>query len=409
MPKLTKRVIDALEARSGDYFEWDSDLAGFGVRVWPSGRKVYVAQYRAASRTRRVKIGPHGALTVEEARKEARALLGDVARGEDPAEERVAKRRSLTVAELCDRYLSAAERGLITGKGGQPKKSSTLATDRGRIERHIKPLLGRRLVAEVARSDVHRFLRDVATGKTAVVEKTAAKRGKAVVDGGAGTAARTTGLLGGIFSFAVSEGVIAANPVQGVKRPAGNRRQRRLNADEYGRLGRALADAETEGETQQAIVAVRLLALTGCRLGEVERLRWSEVDSAGGCFRLADSKEGASVRPVGRAALAVLERVALHPGPYVLPAVRGADYFGGMPRAWRRLMDRAGLEGVTPHTLRHSFASVAGDLGFTEPTIAALIGHAAGSVTSRYIHHLDSVLIAAADKVAGAVYQQMSA
>src|SRR5690242_17124076 len=100
MPKLTKRSVDALEAKGTDYFVWDDELPGFGVRVWISGRKTFVAQYRKAGRSRRVKIGSHGALTVEEARKEARGILGDVARGENPAEDRATRRKSLTIAEL---------------------------------------------------------------------------------------------------------------------------------------------------------------------------------------------------------------------------------------------------------------------------------------------------------------------
>ena len=410
MPKLTKRLVDGLGTKASDYFEWDDELPGFGVRVWPTGRKVYVAQYRAGGRTRRVKIGTAGPLTVEEARKEAKAILGDVARGEDPQEDRVTRRKSLTVKELCDSYLEAAERGLIMGKGGKPKKGSTLYTDRGRIERHIKPLLGAKLVRDLTQADVNRFIRDVASGKTAAVEKTGKVRGKAIVEGGAGTASRTAGLLGGILSFAVSEGVIPFNPAQGVKRPADNRRQRRLTAEEYRQLGKALEEAEADRETDQGIHGVWLLALTGCRLGEVEALRWAETDDAGGCFRLADTKEGASVRPIGRPAFDVLATIPKRKGcPFVLPAVRGDGHFGGMPGAWDRTMTRAKLEGVTPHTLRHSFASVAGDLGFTESTIAAMLGHAAGTVTSRYVHHLDSVLVAAADKVARAIHAQMTA
>jgi len=224
LTRLTKRLVDGLGGEANDYFVWDDDLSGFGVRVWPTGKKVYMAQYRAGRRTRRIKIGPHGALTVEEARKEAKAILGDVARGEDPAEERLTKRNSLTVKELCANYLAAAERDLIMGKGNKPKKASTLYVDRGRINRHIVPLLGTRLVRDLTKADISRFRRDVMTGKTATVEKTEKKRGKAVVEGGPGTAARTTGLLGGILSYAVSEGTISINPAQGVKRPADGRR-----------------------------------------------------------------------------------------------------------------------------------------------------------------------------------------
>jgi integrase len=407
--KLTKRLVEGLDLKLADYFAWDNELPGFGVRVWPTGRKVYLAQYRASGRTRRVKIGVHGPLTVEEARNGAKGILGDVARGDDPAEDRATRRKSLTVRDLCDNYLGAARHGLIMGKGGKPKKASTLDTDRGRIERHIKPLLGTKLVRDLVQADVNRFIRDVTTGKTAVVEKTEKKRGKAIVEGGAGTAARTVGLLGGILSFAVSEGVFALNPVRGVKRPADNRRQRRLTIDEYRQLGKAITGAYAQVETEQALNAVWLLALSGCRLGEIEGLQWTAVDTAVGCFRLLDSKEGASVRPIGRPAFEVLATLQKREGcPYVLPAVRGAGAFGGMPGAWRRIIRVAQLQDVTPHTMRHSFASVAGDLGFTESTIAAMLGHAAGSVTSRYVHHLDSVLVTAADKVARTIYGYMT-
>ena len=145
MAKLTKRLIDSLDIRDKDYFEWDDDLSGFGIRVWPSGKKIYVAQYRAGKQTRRFKIGSHGALTVDEARKEAKAVLGDVARGEDPQQDRATRRKSLTVKDLCDAYFHAADQGLVLGKRGKPKKASTLYVDKGRAKRHIIPLLGNKL------------------------------------------------------------------------------------------------------------------------------------------------------------------------------------------------------------------------------------------------------------------------
>lgn len=411
MPKLTKTIVEAAAPRAKQFTLWCSDLPGFGVYILPTGNRTYFVDYRnSAGIRRRLTIGRHGKLTTEGARKLAIATMGEAVKGEDPAEERVTRRKSLTVRDLCDRYLDAAERGLIMGKGNRPKKSSTLYIDRGRIARHIVPLLGSKLVRDISQSDINRFIRDVASGKTATVEKTGKKRGKAIVEGGKGTAARTAGLLGGILSFAVSEGVIASNPARGVKRPADNPRSRRLSAEEYHQLGKALADAEEEAETAQGIAGVWLFALTGCRSGEITNLKWTEVDEAGGCFRLKDSKEGASIRPVGQRAFDLLATIEKKKGcPYVLAPVRGADAFGGMPGAWKRIAKRAKFQGVTPHTLRHSFASVAGDLGFTESTIAAMLGHAAGSVTSRYVHHLDSVLVAAADKVARAIHGMMIA
>lgn len=409
MPKLTKSVVDAAEPRERQYTLWCSDLKGFGLFVQPSGTRTYFVDYRnAGGARRRISIGRHGPVTAEQARKLAIATLGETVRGADPAEVRVAQKRAITMKELCERYLDAANKGLILGKGNRPKRATTLYTDERRIIRHIIPLLGPKKVADLRAADVNRFIHDVAGGKTKVVEKTAKRRGKSIVRGGLGAATRTTGLLGGILSFAVSEGIIERNPTEGVKRPADNHKRRRLNSDEYSALGAALKAAQDDGEAHQAILGVWLLALTGCRLGEIVKLKWREVDEAGSCFRLDDSKEGASTRPMGKAVFEVLRQIdRTEDRRYVLAPARGGLSFGGMPKAWLRIAKRAGFTDVTPHTLRHSFASTAGDLGYSESAIAAMLGHAAGSVTSRYIHHLDSVLIAAADKVAEHVWVQM--
>ena len=411
MPKLTKTTVEAATPSCKPFTLWCSELPGFGVYILPSGNRTYFADYRSnAGVRRRLTIGRHGKVTAEVARKLAIATLGDVVRGKDPAEERATGRKALTVKELCARYVDAAQHGLIMGKRRQPKKASTLATDRGRIDRHIVPLIGAKRVRDLKQSDITRFMRDVTAGKTAAIEKTDKKRGKAIVEGGAGTAARTVGLLGGILSFAVSEGIVTVNPAVGVKRPSDNHRTRRLTESEYSLLGAALREATEECSTAQAISGAWLLALTGCRLGEIINLRWAEVDQSANCLRLRDSKEGASVRPLGKAALAVIKEIELKKdNAHVLPAVHSDGAFGGMRGAWNRISKRAKLDGVTPHTLRHSFASVAGDLGFTESTIAALLGHAASTVTSRYVHHLDRVLIEAADKVAESILIMMTA
>jgi integrase len=416
MPKLTKSVVEGAEPRAKQFTIWCSELRGFGVYIQPTGSRTYFVDYRNSDGVRRrMTIGRHGVVTTEEARKLAIATLGSAVKGEDPADERATRRKSLTVADLCDNYLAAAGNGLIIGRSGRPKKVSTLYTDRGRVERHIKPLLGRKLVIDLQRSDIAKFIRDVTAGKTAADEKTEKKRGRAIVEGGAGTAARTAGLLGGILSFAVSEGVIQINPAQGVKRPADKKRERRLDAKEYQALGKALAEAEAEMMLPQAVTGVWLIALTGCRHGEVAKLRWSEVDFEGEALRLGDSKGDAwspdsSIRPLSKRAIDVLKRAEKVDGnSHVLPAVRAPKrHYGALDTAVDRIVEKAKLVDVTSHTLRHSFASVGDDLGFTENTIGAILGHAGHSITSRYIHKLDSVLIAAANKIANEVHRQMT-
>ena len=412
LPKITKRIVDALSPPAvGEAYTWDTELRGFGIRFLPSGVGTYLIRYRnARAQARKMVLGRVGTLTPDEARSLARERLAAVAKGEDPSANRRAARQGVTVRELCDVYLKRAEKGQIPGKGGRPKKSSTLSRDRSRITRHILPLLGNRIVADLTQADVGRFMRDVIDGKTALTETTGKLRGKSIVQGGTGAAARTVGQLGGILSFAVSEGIITANPVRGIVRPPDQKRKARLTPEAYARLGHALNAMEQRGGSRQALGAIRLLALTGCRRGEVLRLRWAEVDEAGQALRLEETKEGESVRPIGKAAIAVMQSLTRRPGsPFVLPGRDGKQPYGGLEKAWRGITAAGKLEGVTLHTLRHSYASVAGDLGYSESTIAALLGHAAGTVTGRYVHHLDTVLIAAANRVAEAIVSAIGA
>jgi len=183
---------------------WDPSLPGFGARRQRSKAVSYVLFYRTGEgRQRWYTIGRHGApWTPESARDEAQRLLGSVANNADPAADKRAARNAQTVSELCDLYLADAEAGRLVTRRRTMKKPSTLATDRGRIERHIKPLLGRRAVASVTREDIETFMHDVGAGKTAGKTKTE-PRGLAHVRGGKGTASRTVGLLGAIFIYAV--------------------------------------------------------------------------------------------------------------------------------------------------------------------------------------------------------------
>jgi hypothetical protein len=247
MPKLTKRTVDASEIKSSDYVLWDDDLPGFGLRVFKSGKRSYVVQYRAAGRSRRFTIGLHGVWTPEEARREAKVLLGQVARGGNPAEERKLDRKAITVKELCTRYLEDLRNGLVLGKRGRPKKATTISTDVGRIERHIVPLLGSRRVRDLAKSDITQAMKDIMAGKTRANVKTDKLRGRAIVRGGAGTAARTIGLFGGILTYGVELGIIEQNPVHGVRKPKDQVKARRLSEQEYRALGDILRKAVEDG------------------------------------------------------------------------------------------------------------------------------------------------------------------
>ena len=387
---------------------WDAAIAGFGARRQQGPAITYFVKYRTADgRQRWQVIGRHGVLTPDEARDKARVILGDVVGGADPAADKMAARKAMTVAELCDLYLADAEAGRLLTRRRGAKKPSTLLTDRGRITRHIKPLLGRLAVAAADRADIERFMHAVAEGKTAGRIKTG-RYGLARVKGGKGTATRTVGLLGAIFTYAVRRGVRTDNPVHGVMRYADGRRERRLSDDEYAVLGAALRQGEAEGIWPPAIAMARFLALTGWRSGEAQALRWSELDLVRRTARLADTKTGLSVRPLSRAASDVLGNMPHLSAERVFPATRGDGPMVGFKKFWPKIAKFGELPAdITPHVLRHSFASLAGDLGFSEPTIAALVGHKGHSITSRYVHAADAVLLAAADAVANRTAELM--
>jgi integrase len=399
--KITKRTVDSAEPGKRDCFIWDSELKGFGLKVTPAGKRIYIVQYRTGGRgspTRRFTIGKHGApWTPDKARTEAKRLLGSIADGNDPQTAKAAEKTAMTVNELCTLYLK---------DGCETKKASTIATDRGRIKRHIKPLLGRKRVKDLTPNDIRRFMADIANGKTTVTAKTG-KHGLARVTGGKGTATRTVGLLGGIMSFAVGEGVRPDNPVIGIKRYPDKQGERFLSHAELGKLGEVLSAVE---ETEVlAVPAIRLLIMTGCRKSEILSLKWSEVDFEIGCLRLADSKTGHKIVMLGAPALQTLANQSRQAGSeYVFPAMKGKKHYVGLPKAWARIRKQAGLEGVRLHDLRHSFASIGAAAGMGLQVVGKLLGQKDPKTTARYSHIADDPARAAADRIAGNIAAAMN-
>jgi integrase len=367
----------------------------------------FVLLYRTkAGRQRWATIGRFGApWTPNQAREEARRLLGGVARGEDPAAQKRAVRTARTVAALCDEYLGEMRAARVLTRRGEAKRPSTAANDAGRIERHIKPLIGHLPAATLTTSDVEALLHDVAAGRTAATVRVRA-RGVARVRGGRATASRTVVLLGAVYAWAVRRKLVPENPCRGVQRFADRRRERRMSDAEYAALGNGSRQAV--GISPSAVAVAEFLALTGWRSGEAVRLRWSEVDLV---RRVAvmDSKTGRTVRPLSRAACDLLRRQPrLHGDTLVFPSARGGAPMNFRSH-WLRITKATGLpRDVTPHTLRHSFASTANDLGYSEATIGMLVGHRGAGVTRGYIHAADAVLLDAADRVADAIAERMN-
>ena len=364
---LTGRAVDALTAGARDVIVWDRELAGFGIRVYPSGRKVYVVQSRAGGAPRRVTLGSHGEITATQARKRAAQVIGRIKRGEDPALP-PPQAGTVTVADLAERYMSAHV--------AQNCNAHTAGIYRGSLENHILPALGMLPLAMVERSHVqalHYRLRETPRA-----------------------ANRALSVLSKMFSLACAWGMVAdgTNPCRAVRKYKEKKRERLLSREEYRRLGAVLAEAEAEAAagvdsaiSLYAIAALRLLMLTGCRLGEILTLRWDDVDRTAGEFRLRDGKTGARMVPLTPAAETVLAGITRLPhNPWVIVGRRPGTRLSTITQEWYRLRARAGLDDVRIHDLRHSYASRALATGESLSTIGKLLGHADIQSTARYAH-----------------------
>lgn len=397
MVRLTKRVVDGADASVRDLFLWDDEVPGFGLRVFTTGRRSYLIQYRVGQRTRRCTIGAHGVWTVETARKEAKVLLGKVAKGDDPVDDKL--RATLTVGDLCDRYL---QDGLITAK------ESSIRQAKSNIENHIKPLVGRTLATKLCKADVQQLQKDVAAGKTARVTKLG-PRATSRVRGGKGTANRTVTTLCSAMAFAVDNKIRDDNPALGVRKYPGKKLERFLAPAELARLGGVLAAAESLGvENPYAIAALRLLILTGCRKNEILTLKRQWIDAYHRCLRLPDSKTGAKVVHLGAPAVRLIEQLQPVEGnSHLLPGRGSGTHVTDLNSVWRRIRKTAELEDVRIHDLRHSFASMGANNGDSLLVIGALLGHRSTKTTQRYAHLADHPVRSAADRIASTIAEYL--
>ncbi|MBI1329132.1 MAG: tyrosine-type recombinase/integrase [Alphaproteobacteria bacterium] len=250
--------------------------------------------------------------------------------------------------------------------------------------------------------DIEQLQADIAAGKSGQQRRSKGRGDHAT--GGCGVAARTVTMVGTMLEFARRQGIVETNVARGGQKFSIPKRTRFLDHEEYAALGAAIRNAEEFGENKTTLAAITALALTGCRRQEILGLRWEWLDRRSKCIRFGDTKTGAQLRPIGNAALAHFVAQPREEGnPWVFPAAQGDGHIVGAPRVFARLCNDAGLEDVTLHTLRHSFATMAVEFGFSELVISGLLGHRGSSVTSRYAHIPDRALISAADAVSRAI------
>ena len=395
MPKITKRMVDAAsrDASGARYFIWDSEIRGFGLLVLGSGQKSYVFRYRTPEgRERQATIGKHGAWTPELARRKAEEFRSAVRGGRDPLEERNRLKHAPTVADLLDLYLKSER--------FRAKTDETRSIDRGRIERHLRPLLGRRHLHVLTPGDIEGTITAIRDGKTAADIKTRS-RGRARVRGGAGASRMCARLLKAIFNWGIAEGLAISNPCNAVPIERDGVRSVILeDAAAYERLFSTLVAMESEKRIRpQVSDAIKLIAVTGARRSEVARLKWSSVDLSRGLIRIPPrshktGRRTGKSRIIGLPTIGqkIIERQRRRaPDDFVFVAHRGEGPLE-LSKAWRQVRREAKLpEGAGLHALRHSIATRWAMAGAGAPQLAALLGHAQLSTVERYIHFTANV------------------
>ena len=361
--KLTKRNVDAAQPVGKDVFLFDEDLIGFGLKITPTGRKVYTVQYRINGTKKRVMIGVHGSpWTPDQARQEASRLLGLVANGKDPAETKAAAKTIPTVAEVVERFFKEH----VTAKN----KPSTYAEYRRQADKIIIPRLGKYRIDAIQRSHISKLHHDMRETPY--------------------TANRVVALLSKMFNWCEMVGLRPerTNPVLHIQKYREEKRERLLSDVELARLGQALAEAEKNGKASPyTVAAIRLFILTGARLGEILKLRWDEVDFQHGALRLSDSKTGAKSITLNPPALELLSKLPRVEGnPHVIVGKIDGHSMVNINKPWRAIRAVAGLDTLRIHDLRHAFASVGATMGMSLPIIGKLLGHTQAATTNRYAH-----------------------
>ncbi len=385
IPKLTRRSVEAIKPNGADTIYWDGELTGFALRIRKSGRKNYVLQTRVRGKLRWFTIGQHGRITADEARAGALEILAQATKGIDPRDADAA--RDADAKREAEPVMADLGRRFLEEYVPVHCKPSTQGEYRRSVELFIDPAIGGMRISGVERKDIAKLHFDLRDRPY--------------------QANRTLGVLSKMFSLAEIWGLRpdGSNPCRHVKRYKERKRERFLSPEETERLGEVLAEAESE--MPSAVAAFRLLLLTGCRLSEIQFLRWEYVRDD--CIELPDAKTGGRVVPLGpeaRAVLAALPRE--EDNPWVIRGRLPGSHITDLQRPWRRIRARAELEDVRIHDLRHSYASRALALGESLTMIGKLLGHTQVQTTARYAHLARDSIQTAAARITGSIGGNLS-
>ena len=384
---ITKSTLGTLafNGRKTTYF--DDTLKGFGVRVGKTSAS-YIVMYRNAyGKQKKLTIAKTTQITPAQARDEAKRILALVVQGKDPASDKIEKRKEITVSDLARMFL--ADR--------KPRvKINTYQRYCQSVEYQINPALGDRYVKELKRSDVQQFYNEMIEGK--FMHRNYKRQAEHKYVSGANIVRKT---LHAMFEFAIVGEIVAVNPCDRLQTLSTPKRTTFIDEKGYVKLGECLAFCADKTATDMT----RLLALTGCRKGEIASLKWAYIDWDKQIFHFPDTKTGAQDRPFGSAAKRFLS---------ALSERKKSDYVFGMPRKSmllgffaKNVKAAVGQDEFCPHALRHSFATMAAETGYSDNIIAGMLGHSINSITHRYTHLSLKPVIAAADVVSEKIAELM--
>lgn len=393
MPKLTKTAVDTARTGDNQQFVWDTEIKGFGLKIFPTGAKTFVYQYRNAEGvSRRLTIGRYSdTLTTDQARKIAKDKAFEVHAGRDPMGEKQARKNALTVGELLDLYVKSER---FAGNA-----VTTQGTDRGRVDRHLKPLLGKVFADTLTDEQILKAHRAIKEGKTAARIKTKA-RGLAKVTGGEGTANKCVILLSAAYSWAIKNKFSKSNPAAKMQFATSGVRETIVDsAEDYGRMFATLQKMQDEKRIRSSAAdAIRFIALTGARRGEATGLRWQWVDLKSGLITLPPSAHKAGHR-TGKPRIIALPAeaqaiIARQPGgdpdAFVFKPAKGTGALS-LGNVWPAVRDEAKLPAkLGLHGLRHSVGTHLAMAGASAVELMETLGHRQIGTTLRYIHFAES-------------------
>jgi len=369
MPKLTKKLVESIKPDTSSPIKtWDTEIKGFGVITYPSGRKTYCIQYRNQDRIKkRIKIGVHGEINAEIARDKAKQLMGEISQGADPLSAKNDLRDKAVFPNLIHDYLEGH---------AAKKRPKSIMEDKKLINAVLAPAFGMKKIDAITRKDVEQLHTKMA--KTPY------------------QANRSIALLSKMFSLSVAWGWRVDNPAQGIERYQEEKRDRWLQAEE---LARFWSNLDQYPQNITALL-LKFLLLTGARKGEAMGATWDHFDLQQGIWtkpsHMTKQKKKEHL-PLSKESLDNLKKLKKSKNVHVFPGKVDGEPLKEIKTFWKKALQEANIKDLRPHDLRHTHASHLVSSGMSLSIVGKLLGHTQASTTQRYAHLADEPLRQAAE------------